>query len=254
MCMPFLIRGSTPPTSTKKRSPVIVTITGLLFIFNCFTVYQSDTWFLFLSYQFSILNKICTRIYKDRLSTPTELSTHSIIIALSSLCVFLIVLSDLFLLRSHHNPFSRIVSAFNFCCTFHIGLNGIITVLIQPCKVFINPKVAESTITPASNTPKQIAISASFRRISRMPATSAPVHAPVPGNGIATNRQSPHRRYFVTSLPLMCALFSIRSMIAPHIGCLRSQVNTCRMKSTINGTGIIFPTKLAKNSSWSESP
>ena len=49
---------------------------------------------------------------------------------------------------------------------------------------------------PAAKTPKHIIGKATFLFIPRTVATIAPVHAPVPGRGIATKTNSPNAAYF----------------------------------------------------------
>ena len=53
---------------------------------------------------------------------------------------------------------------------------------------FIMPNDSKDIIRPAVITPKKIAGSESLFFILKSVAASAPVHAPVPGSGIATNR------------------------------------------------------------------
>ena len=48
---------------------------------------------------------------------------------------------------------------------------------------------------PAVNTPSAITGNDFFTCMSKASATNAPVHAPVPGRGIATKRYNPHFAY-----------------------------------------------------------
>ena len=59
-------------------------------------------------------------------------------------------------------------------------------------------------ITPAVSTPSVTVISARLFFIPKSAATSDPVHAPVPGSGIATNRNSPR----AASVPVL-VVFSV---------------------------------------------
>ena len=51
-------------------------------------------------------------------------------------------------------------------------------------------------ITPAISTPAAITGSECLILISNKSAMRAPVQAPVPGNGMPTNNNKPHKRYF----------------------------------------------------------
>ena len=57
-------------------------------------------------------------------------------------------------------------------------------------------KVRNVMIAAAVSTPRAMAGKASFTFMSIIAAISEPVHAPVPGSGIATNRNSPQKAYF----------------------------------------------------------
>ena len=78
-------------------------------------------------------------------------------------------------------------------------------------------------------------------RISSTSATSAPVHAPVPGRGMATSSTSPSVRYFRTVRPFKCARRSRRSTFGPSHALFRIRANTRRSSSKIQGTGVRFP-------------
>ena len=55
----------------------------------------------------------------------------------------------------------------------------------------MTPYVSPITMQPAIKTPMPMLATAYFRSSFIMAATSAPVHAPVPGSGIATNKIRP---------------------------------------------------------------
>ena len=65
-------------------------------------------------------------------------------------------------------------------------------------KMLITPKVTAVMIAAAIHTPRKTQGNACFTFIFISAATRAPVHAPVPGRGIATNRRSPKGPYFST--------------------------------------------------------
>lgn len=57
---------------------------------------------------------------------------------------------------------------------------------------YLRPRLTSKfTSSPAKSTPKKLADTAAQNGISRMAATNAPVHAPVPGKGTATNSIRP---------------------------------------------------------------
>ena len=56
----------------------------------------------------------------------------------------------------------------------------------------LTPCVSMVMMHPAMVTPRKMTGTARFKRISSTAAMSAPVHAPVPGNGMATKSSSPH--------------------------------------------------------------
>ena len=56
----------------------------------------------------------------------------------------------------------------------------------------LTPCVSMVMMHPAMVTPSRMTGTARFKRISSTAAMSAPVHAPVPGNGMATKSSSPH--------------------------------------------------------------
>ena len=56
----------------------------------------------------------------------------------------------------------------------------------------LTPCVSKVMMHPAMVTPSRMTGTARFRRISSTAAMSAPVHAPVPGSGMATKSSSPH--------------------------------------------------------------
>ena len=56
----------------------------------------------------------------------------------------------------------------------------------------LTPCVSMVMMHPAMVTPSRMTGTARFRRISSTAAMSAPVHAPVPGSGMATKSSSPH--------------------------------------------------------------
>ena len=90
-------------------------------------------------------------------------------------------------------------------------------------------------------TPAAMAGRAVRMRISSTSATSAPVHAPVPGRGMATSSTSPSVRYFRTFRPFKCARRSRRSTFGPSHALFRIRANTRRSSSKMQGTGVRFP-------------
>ena len=56
----------------------------------------------------------------------------------------------------------------------------------------LTPFVCMVMMHPAMVTPRKMTGTSRFKRISSTAAMSAPVHAPVPGNGMATKSSSPH--------------------------------------------------------------
>ena len=56
----------------------------------------------------------------------------------------------------------------------------------------LTPCVSMVMMHPAMVTPRKMTGTARFKRISSTAAMSAPVHAPVPGSGMATKSSSPH--------------------------------------------------------------
>ena len=56
----------------------------------------------------------------------------------------------------------------------------------------LTPCVSMVMMHPAMATPSRMTGTARFKRISSTAAMSAPVHAPVPGSGMATKSSSPH--------------------------------------------------------------
>ena len=64
---------------------------------------------------------------------------------------------------------------------------------VRPIQISIlTPCVSMVMMLPAMATPSRMTGTARFRRISSTAAMSAPVHAPVPGSGMATKSSSPH--------------------------------------------------------------
>ena len=96
-------------------------------------------------------------------------------------------------------------------------------------------------IIPAVITPPVIAASASRNLKSRKLAISAPVHAPVPGRGIATKRNSPKLAYFVTFSLFFSTLRSRNSGNHESAFVFYSQLHTGVISHSINGTGSRFP-------------
>ena len=95
---------------------------------------------------------------------------------------------------------------------------------------------------PAVTTPSAIGGKASLTRISSMAAMSEPVHAPVPGSGMATKMNRPQKRARRTVSDFLSARCSMR-VTKPLSRSLfvRSQAKILRMKSTMNGTGTRLP-------------
>ena len=56
----------------------------------------------------------------------------------------------------------------------------------------LTPCVSSVMMQPAMTTPRKMTGTARFRRMLSTAAISAPVHAPVPGSGMATKIKSPH--------------------------------------------------------------
>lgn len=64
---------------------------------------------------------------------------------------------------------------------------------VRPIQISIlTPCVSMVMMQPAMTTPRKMTGAARFKRILSTAAMSAPVHAPVPGSGMATNSSSPH--------------------------------------------------------------
>ena len=96
---------------------------------------------------------------------------------------------------------------------------------------------------PAVTTPSAIGGKASLTRISSMAAMSEPVHAPVPGSGMATNKNRPQKRARRTVSDFLSARCSMRVTKALSRSLfVRSHAKILRMKSTMNGTGTRLPT------------
>lgn len=56
----------------------------------------------------------------------------------------------------------------------------------------VTPCVSSVMMQPAMTTPRKMTGTARFKRMLSTAAISAPVHAPVPGSGMATKIKSPH--------------------------------------------------------------
>ena len=82
-----------------------------------------------------------------------------------------------------------------------------------------------------------------FMRIFATLATRAPVHAPVPGRGIATRINSPHISYLPSELHFLSARSSRRSTTGPRRGIFFIQSKIFRMNKSMNGIGNILPIK-----------
>ena len=101
-------------------------------------------------------------------------------------------------------------------------------------------------ITAARQIPSKIALKAFLISISISDATSAPVHAPVPGSGMPTNKTSPQNSYFSIWSRFFIALFSIFSTSGRNNFVFFIAVNIFLIKNKINGIGRIFPTALIR--------
>ena len=100
-------------------------------------------------------------------------------------------------------------------------------------------------ITPAVSTPSSIIGKAFFSLSPRSADIREPVHAPVPGRGIATRMNSPSISYFSITSILFSARFSSFSAIpARNLLFFFIQSNILRTNRMINGTGSIFPMTL----------
>ena len=67
------------------------------------------------------------------------------------------------------------------------------TPFVRPIQISrLTPCVSMVMMQPAMATPRKMTGTARFKRILSTAAMSAPVHAPVPGSGMATNSSSPH--------------------------------------------------------------
>ena len=89
--------------------------------------------------------------------------------------------------------------------------------------------------------PSKIAGTDFFKSTSNKEATKEPVHAPVPGSGIPTNKTSPQNSYrFIWSL-FPIALLSSFSISGQNNFVFFNHLKICLMKSRINGIGIKFP-------------
>ena len=106
----------------------------------------------------------------------------------------------------------------------------------------VTPYVTTETITAAMRTPSAMAGNACFRRISNTAATSEPVHAPVPGSGIATRMHRPSSSYFFSRSSFAAAFFSSRDTSRSRNALFfLSHSNARRVKRIRNGTGKRFP-------------
>ena len=89
--------------------------------------------------------------------------------------------------------------------------------------------------------PSKIAGTDFFKSTSNKEATKEPVHAPVPGSGIPTNKTSPQNSYrFIWSL-FPIALLSSFSISGQNSFVFFNHLKICLIKSRINGIGIKFP-------------
>jgi len=101
-------------------------------------------------------------------------------------------------------------------------------------------------ITQVISTPILIAAMAVFSLISNIAAISAPVHAPIPGNGsgIATKSNKPINTPRRSLTPLDFAFSSNLSANLPNVLLIfRIHANILRINKMINGTGKILPIK-----------
>ena len=93
---------------------------------------------------------------------------------------------------------------------------------------------------PAEITPRKIEIMEFFNGISKSDAAPAPVQAPVPGRGIATNKNNPSVSYFKID-----SLFFLRRCSNLSIALTKraffSQLKIFLIKSNMNGIGSKFP-------------
>ena len=100
---------------------------------------------------------------------------------------------------------------------------------------------------PAASTPAKMEGMAFRRGMSRKAAARAPVQAPVPGRGMATNSISPRYLYFVTFCPFRWAFFSSLSTSRFSRGSLRRiHWKIRRIYTNMKGTGRIFPMMAAR--------
>ena len=108
----------------------------------------------------------------------------------------------------------------------------------------ITPYIAPIVKRLAINTPIPMAGRAVFNLMSKMAAMSAPVHAPIPGNGIgiATNNINPINTPRRRRVPFDFAFSSNLSAILPRrLLIFRIKSKILRMNMIINGTGRTFP-------------
>ena len=119
---------------------------------------------------------------------------------------------------------------------------------IPPLAIAVSPSI----IIPAVNTPATITGTAFFGSRSKKFAISEPIHAPVPGTGIATNRNTPNSvAFFSFSLSaIFLVAFSVaQSIIFFNILIFPNKLNIGLMNFTMKYTGKIFPIKLMANAS-----
>ena len=88
--------------------------------------------------------------------------------------------------------------------------------------------------------PSKIETIAFFTLNPKSAAIMDPVHAPVPGIGIATNKKSPNFLYLSMSLLLLSAFSSNLYINLENLVLFRNS-NTFFTKSNIKGTGMILP-------------
>ena len=95
-------------------------------------------------------------------------------------------------------------------------------------------------MTLAIKSPHRIAMEDFLISTSRRDAIKAPVQAPVPGRGIPTNNSSPRNSYFLLWARFHMARSSSFRIKPLYVFVFFIHLKICRIKSRINGIGIIF--------------
>jgi hypothetical protein len=102
-------------------------------------------------------------------------------------------------------------------------------------------EVPKHIIIPAVITPSEMLGNEYLNLISKSDAASAPDHAPVPGSGMATNRNSPNALYLIILALFASVLLSSFSAILRSSFVFLSHAIIGLENQRINGIGNKFP-------------